>query len=159
MDIYSIHNVIIILHATAATIAFFAGCLLIFSPAYMSNQRLFSVYEWALISMIVLLAGAIFVYWTQYSSLERIIFPGLFALGLYMLYRAWSANRLLVSGQSNWENDYIEHIGFTLISLFEGFIIVSGLNSGFPGWLVGVIAVIGVLLGRWLIGDARRRTV
>ncbi len=157
MDINSIHSVIIILHAASATLAFFAGCLLIFSPAYTSNQRLFNVYEWALISMVVLLAGAIFVYWTQYSNVERIIFPALFALSIYMLYRAWSANRLLASAQIGWEIAYIEHIGFTLISLFEGFIIVSGLNSGFPGWLVGVVAVVGLLLGRWLIGSTRRR--
>ena len=47
--------------------------------------------------------------------------------------------------------------GFTLISLFEGFIIVSGLNSGLPGWLVALVAIIGVLLGRWSIGVAQQR--
>ena len=44
-----------------------------------------------------------------------------------------------------------------LISLFEGFIIVSGLNSGLPGWLVAILAILGVLLGRWLIRFAQRR--
>lgn len=157
MDIQSLHNVLIILHATSATIGFFAGCLLIFSPTYTSNQWVFSLYWWTLVGMVVLLAGAILVYWTEYSSVERIIFPGLFGLGIYMLYRARSANQLFRTQQNGWKQGYIEHIGFTLISLFEGFIIVSGLNSGFPEWLVAVAAVLGVIAGRWVIRLAKER--
>ena len=157
MDIQSTHYVLIILHATAATFAFFAGCLLIFSPTFLSNERLFNLYLGSLVAMILLLAGAIFVYWTEYSDFERIIFPGLLGLGLLMLFRGWGAGLVLRTQQTNWKLGYIEHIGFTLISLFEGFIIVSGLNSGIPGWLVGVIAILGVLAGRWSIGVAQRR--
>lgn len=157
MDIQSIHNVIIIVHAAAATVSFFAGCLLIFSPAYTSNQRMFSLYWWALMGMVILLMGAILVYWTEYSNIERIVFPGLLVLAFYMLYRARNANHLLGTQQNDWKHNYIENIGFTLISLFEGFIIVSGLNSGIPGWLVAIAAILGVLVGRWLIGLAQRR--
>lgn len=157
MDINSIHNVLIILHAAAATISFFAGCLLVFGSTYTSNQRLFGLYGWSLIGMVILLLGAILVHWSQFSTIERVVFPGLLLLGCYMLFRARSASQLLGTQQNNWKHAYIEHIGFTLISLFEGFIIVSGLNSGIPGWLVAVIAVLGVLVGRWLIGLAQRR--
>jgi hypothetical protein len=107
--------------------------------------------------MVILLAGAILVSWKNYSTLERVIFPGLFVLGIYMLYRARNANLLRKTRQNEWTQDYIEHIGFTLISLFEGFIIVSGLNSGVPGWLVALLAILGVLAGRWMIGFAQRR--
>jgi uncharacterized membrane protein YfcA len=157
MDIQSIHNVIIIVHAAAATVSFFAGCLLIFFPAYTSNQRMFGLYWWALMGMVILLMGAILVYWTEYSNIERIVFPGLLVLAFYMLYRARNANHLLGTQQNDWKHNYIENIGFTLISLFEGFIIVSGLNSGIPGWLVAIAAILGVLVGRWLIGLAQRR--
>lgn len=128
-----------------------------FSSRYGSNQRFFSLYWWTLIGMVILLAGAIVVYWTEYSGVERIIFPGLLALGVYMLYRAWSAKHLLQSQHDHWRHDYIKHIGFTLISLFEGFVIVSGLNSGLPGWLVALLAITGVLIGRWVIGLGQRR--
>ena len=158
MDIQLIHNVLIILHAAAATIGFFAGCFLVFSRRNTLTQRWFGLYWWTLVGMVVLLAGAILVFWTEYSSAERIIFPGLFALALYMLYRARSANRLLGTQQNGWRHDYIEHIGFTLISLFEGFIIVSGLNSGLPVWLVALVAILGVLVGRWSIGFAQRES-
>jgi hypothetical protein len=157
MDVHSLHNVLIILHAAAATISFFSGCLLIFFREYTSNQRLFSLYWWSLVGMVVFLAGAILVYWTEYSNAEHIIFPGLFGLGIYMLYRARSANYLLETQQNNWKGSYIEHIGFTLISLFEGFIIVSGLNSGISGWMVAVAAILGVFIGRWVIHLAQQR--
>jgi hypothetical protein len=157
MDIQSLHNVLIILHAISATICFFTGCFLILSLKHAAEQPWFNFYWGALIGMVILLGGAILVYWTNYSNVERIIFPGLFVLGIYMLYRAWNANLLRKALQNDWTQGYIEHIGFTLISLFEGFIIVSGLNSGVPGWLVALLAILGVIAGRWMIGFAQRR--
>jgi hypothetical protein len=157
MDVHTLHNLLILFHAAAGTISFFAGGYLIFSPKFASNHRLFGLYWWSLVGLVVFLAGAMFVYWTEYSSTERIIFPGLFVLGLYMLYRARNARRLMKDQENSWRQDYIEHIGFTLISLFEGFIIVGALNSGFPGWLVAILAILGVLLGRAAIGFAQRR--
>lgn len=157
MNVQSIHNVLIFLHAAAATISFFGGCFLILSKRNSRIEPWHALYWWTLVGMVVLLAGAILVYWRAYTSVERIIFPGLLALGIYMLYRARTAGQLLEAQRNGWKHNYIEHIGFTLISLFEGFIIVSGLNSGFPGWLVGVLAILGVLVGRWLIGFAQRR--
>ena len=47
--------------------------------------------------------------------------------------------------------------GFTLIALFEGFIIVTVIDLGGPGWLVGLVAILGVLVGRWAIGVAERQ--
>jgi uncharacterized membrane protein len=118
---------------------------------------LFSLYAWFLIGLVVFLAGAMLVYWTQYSRIERILFPGLFGLGLYMLYRAHSAHHLLANRQGNWKQAAIEHNGFTLILLLEGFIIVMVLNSGGPGWLVALFAILGIVLGRRAIGSAQQR--
>ena len=157
MDSHSIHSFLIILHAASATVSFVAGFFLILSLKTGSEQRLFGLYWATLLGMVVLLAGAILVYWAEYSITERIIFPGLFVLGVYMLYRARSAKHSLNSQQADSKRAYIEHIGFTLISLFEGFVIVSGLTSGFPGWLVGLLAILGVLIGRWLIRIAQER--
>ena len=157
MDNHSIHNLLIILHAASATISFFAGLFLIIFLKSGPSGRLFGLYWATLLGMVVLLAGAILVYWVEYSNTERIIFPGLFALGVYMLYRARRADESLRSQHGDGKRAYIEHIGFTLISLFEGFVIVSGLTSGFSGWVVGLVAILGVLVGRWLIGVAQER--
>jgi hypothetical protein len=107
--------------------------------------------------LVVLLGSAILVYWTEYFGTERIIFPALLGLGIYMLYRARRASLLLKTQPNGWKQNYIDHIGFTLISLFEGFIIVGGLNTGIPVWLIALAAILGVLLGRWVIGLAQRR--
>jgi hypothetical protein len=159
MDSSSIHSVLIILHATAATLAFFAGVFLIVSQVYATNQTLFRVYFWTLIGMTILLASAIIAYWDEYNSVERIVFPALLGLSLFMVFRGWGAGLVLATRQENWELGYIEHIGFTLISLFEGFIIVSGLNAGFPWWLVVLVAVLGLLIGRWSIAQSKKRAV
>jgi hypothetical protein len=50
-----------------------------------------------------------------------------------MLYRAGRK-----SSKSTELDKVLLNIGFTLIALFEGFIIVGGLNSGVPGWLVAL---------------------
>lgn len=156
MEPDSIHNVLIILHTVTATISFFAGCLLIFSPKYALNETIFNLYLWSLIGMGLLLAGAIFLHWREYSDTERIVFPGLLGLAFFMIFRGWGAGLVLHTQQKKWKLGYVEHIGFTLISLFEGFVIVSGLNAGLPGWLVGIIAFLGLLGGRWVIAYAKR---
>ena len=157
MDTPTIHNAFILLHAAAATLAFVAGSLLILSARYFSSRWLFYMYLWSLIAMVLLLTGAIFVEWNDYSDTERVIFPGLLGLALFMVFRAWGAGVVFATQQKNWKLGYVEHIGFTLISLFEGFIIVSGLDLGMPGWLVAVVAILGLFAGRWLIGSAKQK--
>lgn len=157
MDIQSAHRIFIMLHGASGVVSFLAGAALIFLPQYLTNRVIFGVYSWTLVGMLIFLAGAMLVYWPEYSSIEQIIFPALLGLGLYMLYRAWSANRSLRSKQNNWKPGYIEDIGFTLISLFDGFIIIAILNAGGPGWLVAVLAVLAVLVGRWAVGLAQKR--
>ena len=159
MDSSSIHGVLILLHAATATIAFFAGVLLLVSQAYATNRTLFRIYLGSLIGMASLLAGSILVYWNEYTGVERIVFPALLGLSIFMVFRGWGAGLVLASRQGSWELGYIEHVGFTLISLFEGFIIVSGIDAGFPGWLVALVAVIGLLVGRWSIARMKRRVV
>ena len=158
MDNPSLHSTFIILHTATAIVSFFAGCLLLFSRTYATNRGLFHLYFWSLAGMAVLLAGAALVNWEQYNDTERIVFPALLGLALFMLFRGWGAGLVLNTRQKGWKLGYVEHIGFTLISLFEGFIIVSGLNAGLPGWLIAIVAVLGLLAGRWLIASAKQRT-
>ena len=42
---------------------------------------------------------------------------------------------------------YLDHIGFTLISLADGFAVVAAIRGGAPGWAVGVLAVGVVVVG------------
>lgn len=158
MDSSSLHNIFIVLHTVTAVISFLAGGLLLYSRAYATNRTLFGLYFWTLAAMAILLAGAIIVYWDGYSDTEQVVYPALLVLAVFMLFRGWGAGLVLNTQQKGWKLGYVEHIGFTLISLFEGFIIVSGLNAGLPGWLIAVVAVLGLLAGRWLIASAKQKT-
>jgi hypothetical protein len=48
--------------------------------------------------------------------------------------------------------------GFTLISLFDGFVIVSAIDLGSPIWLVVAIGVLGILVGRLGVLRLKART-
>jgi hypothetical protein len=49
--------------------------------------------------------------------------------------------------REDWRTAYVESLGFTLIALFDGFVIVSAIDLGAPIWLVLGIGVLGVLAG------------
>ena len=72
---------------------------------------------------------------------KQIIFGGLVILGGYMIWRAVQAVTVLTKQQQEDQLKVIDHVGFVLISLFDGFAIVSALDLQAPGWLVAVIAV------------------
>jgi hypothetical protein len=149
-----LHTAMIGLHAAAGVAAFVAGCLALFPPnAEQRAQRLLGVYLVSLWLMLVFLLAAIAAHWRQLGPAQQMIFGGLFLLGLYMGWRALSARGLLRRRSGQWRLPDMGHIGFTLIALWDGFVIVLAIDLGTPGWLVGVLAVLGVLVGhralRW----------
>ncbi len=150
-----LHDLLIAVHALSGVVSFVVGCLLVFAPGYRTDRRLFDLYLWPLVGLVVFLLLVIVVDWPQLSDTERIIFSGLVLLGLYMLYRANQAREALNQRPAGWQSRYIDHIGFTLTSLFEGFIIISGIDLGMEGWLVAVAAVLGLIVGRWAIERAK----
>ena len=152
------HTTLIVLHAAAGIISFAAGCFLIFSGKYKYKQQTFNTYWWSLVGLVVFMAGAIIAGWEKHSGSERIIFPGLFILSIYMLYRAVKARGLLKFKPNGWQKSFIDHIGFTIISLFEGFIIVAAIDLHSPAWLVAIFALLGVIIGSRTVNAAKSKT-
>jgi hypothetical protein len=153
-----LHTTMIILHAAAGVAAFVAGCLALFPPAAEQRaQQLFGVYLVSLGLMIVFLLGAMAAHWQQLGTGEQVIFGGLFLLGLYMGWRALAARGLLRRRSEQWRLPYMEHVGFTLIALWDGFVIVLAIDLGAPGWLVIVLAVLGVVVGNRALHWAEAR--
>jgi hypothetical protein len=68
-----------------------------------------------------------------------------------MAWRGWQALLHLRSPMGSWRADYIDDVGFTLIALFDGFVIVSALDLGAPICLTLSIAVLGILAGRYAV--------
>jgi hypothetical protein len=91
-------------------------------------------------------------------ALKQLIFGGLFILLVYMIWRAVQAVTVLQKQQQDSQLKVIDHVGFVLISLFDGLVIVTALDIQAPGWLIAVVAVGGVALGIFAI-TVRKRTL
>lgn len=137
-----LHTALITLHAVAGVVAFIAGALAL-NLRGMDSWR-FPVYGWSLVIMVVAVAVAVAVNWDQFEAVSRVVFSGLLVLAGYMLWRAWQARTRLRERGTDWRSRYVDDVGFTLISLFAGFVIVGAIDLGAPGWLVGIVAVAGI---------------
>jgi hypothetical protein len=147
------NTVFIALHALAATVAFGAGALSAASGRYLG------VYRGAMAVMLGALVPAVLVDWATTDGTARIVFAGLLVLGAVMVLRAELAVRRRPELTGGPTAAYLEHIGFTLIALADGFAVVTAIRSGVPGWAVGGIAVGVVLAGHLTLQAAKRRMV
>ncbi len=143
------HDVFIVLHALAGLVAFGCGVRALRHPAW------FESYWWSLLAMAAFVGAAVAVSWTELDTASRLIFLGLGALAGLMIWRATVARRLLRAG------DYPSpaatgHVGFTLVGLFDAFVVVGLLDLGAPGWLTVVVALVVAVAGHLLIVRARR---
>ena len=154
-----IHNTLIVIHAAGGIISFIIGVLILFPLAggRVNLRYLSMLFLGTLVLMLIFLILVVVTDWPELDNLQRAIFGGLNILGLYMVWRAFQAYQLLSIQPEGWQLKYTGHIGFNLISLFEGFVIVSAIDLGTPGWLVGLMAVLGVLLGNWVVHMASSR--
>lgn len=78
-----------------------------------------------------------------------------------MIWRNIQALRVLRKTNEN-QSTVIDHIGFILISLFEGFAIVSAIDLKVPAWLIGIIAIgavgVGIFCVNLLKGHLRTKS-
>lgn len=142
---HMLHTVLIVLHATTGVVSFAAGLLCI--PLQAPGSWRFRVYAGSLLAMLAFVAGSIAVGWAGLDTTTRLIFTGLTGLGLYMVWRAGRAHTRLRRQDRGWRPKYLDDVGFTLISLFAGFVIVGAIDLGLPAWLVVLAAVGGVAAG------------
>jgi hypothetical protein len=151
-----LHNALIAFHAGAGVFCFTAG---VASLGLRAASWRFAVYFGALLALLLFMFGAITVDWAGLDSTARLIYLGLAVLGLYMVWRAARAGARLRRRDGDWRPRYLDDVGFTLISLFDGFVIVAAIDLGAPVWLVVVIAVIGVVGGIQAMNRVKTRLV
>jgi hypothetical protein len=152
------HTIAIVVHATSAIAAFILGIVLIFQSNTLRQLQLGRAFLVLLILMGIFLVIAILSHVTSLSTLKQIIFGGLVILVGYMIWRAVQAVTILTKHQQEDQLKVIDHVGFVLISLFDGFAIVSALDLQAPGWLIAVIAVGAVEVGIYGI-NLRKKTL
>lgn len=160
-------SIIIILHATSAALSFVYGALTLLPGAtHASRRNLFAYHLMTLVAMVVSLTAIIVVYWTYIQDGQRLVFLGLGVVSLYMLHRSMQARLVLcrwphdwLHGYDDWLPSYLDHMGVTLIALFEVFVIVTALDLRTPIWLTAGIAAAGVVVGRRALSRIQGVTV
>jgi uncharacterized protein (DUF2267 family) len=151
------HILFIGLHALSGVIAFIAGWVTIVQLSKKPAATLLWLFLSGLVGLVVFMFGAILVDWSQLGNMQRFIYLGLLLLGLYMLFRAYQAFTVQKKLLEGWKSSYVDHVGFTLISLFDGFVIVSAIDLGLPTWSVVVVSVLGVAVGIYAINRTKTK--
>ncbi|SRR6266487_1351159 len=152
------HTFAIVVHATSAIAAFIIGVVLLFQRNTLRQLQLGRAFLVLLILMGVFLVIAILSHVTSLPTIKQLIFGGLVVLVVYMIWRAVQALTVLTKQKQEDQLKVIDHVGFVLISLFDGFAIVSALDLQAPGWLVAVVAVGAVGVGIYGI-NVRKKTL
>jgi len=151
-----VHTALIVGHAIAGLIALIFGCLVLRPPASIRSVA-FRVYAVALAAMLVLVTAVVLVDWPDLSGGQRVTFAALIALGVYTVLRGAQALRALRRQPAGWRARYVDHVGFTVISLFDGFTIVAAIDLGAPLPVVIITGVLGVVVGILAINRVKAR--
>lgn len=147
------YSTFIFVHAVTGGIALLAGCVAL------GRRRMFGTYLWSLVAMEVFLVLAIAAEWMVLDAAARGLFAALAVLGVFMLWRADRAWRVRPRGGAGPSARYVEHVGFTLVALFDAFVVVAVLDLGAPGWLVAALGVLIGVAGHFVLRTARARLI
>jgi hypothetical protein len=145
------HTALITLHAAGGSLAFAAGYLAIRRPSYLDT------YFWSLVACIAFLVAVVAVDWSGLGAGSRALFAALTALGAVMVWRGARARRIATSGRTQWSPRELDHLGFTLVALFDAFVVIGANDLGAPGWLLGVVGVAVAVIGHAWITRLKRR--
>lgn len=147
------HTIFIAVHAVAGGIALLAGCVAI------GRSALFGTYLWSLVAMEVFLVLTIAAEWAVIDVATWVTFAAFALLGLFMVWRADQARRVQPTGSAGPSVSYVAHVGFTLVALFDAFIVILVLNLGAFGWLVAAAGVLITVAGHFVLRAVRERLV
>lgn len=128
------HTVLIALHALSGAVALMTGLV-----AH-RGRALFETYLWSLVATVIFLALAVVEEWSRLDAAAQVLFAAFTGLGVVMVWLATRARGLPLSPR------YVSLVGFTVVALFDAFIVITVLNVGAPVFLVvasGVLVAIG----------------
>ncbi len=107
--------------------------------------------------MEVFLLGAIAAEWAGLDTATRVLFGAFAVLGMFMVWRGWQAGRLRPGRSKRPSRRYVAHIGFTLIALFDAFVVIAVLNAGADVWLVVAAGLAVAVAGHFTMRAIARR--
>ncbi|MGW4047809.1 hypothetical protein [Streptomyces sp. NPDC004721] len=152
------HNFLIILHAVSGAVGLCTGVVVLLNPRDHTSGW-FRSYYWSIVAMVAFVIAAVGYDWQRLGAVQRPAFGALVILALYTARRAHQARQAVRRRTVDWPSAYRDHVGFTVIALFDGFVIVGAIDVTAPVWLVAVLGVIGVAGGIQAVKAAKRRPV
>ena len=150
----SIWLILVTLHALFAVGCFITGFMLLSPHRAKRYPVIIKLFIASLIGMIIFMVAATISHWQEISPTERIVFSGLPLLGIFMLYRGIMAAKKL---RSSTPVEHIDDIGFSLISLFNGFIIVALIDLNASPFLILAASLAGTLIGSRYIKSTKSK--
>jgi hypothetical protein len=150
----------VVIHASAGVIGLFAGLGTLSPPQPGDNRSwLRAMYLLCIVILLAFLVALVIIDWDGLDTGSRIAFTALMGLGAVMGYRIVRARQVASARQPDWQGRYIDHVYFTYISLWEGFVILPALNLPLPQVTVPVVAVGVLLIGHVLISRYKSRVL
>ncbi len=150
-----LHTILIASHAASGIAAFAFGCIGL-RPQGQRVSSTFRLYIGALWLMVLLLLIVVAIDWMTIGLTSRLIYGALSLFALFIGWQGWQAFESLRRQVPDWKGAYIENVGFTLIALFDGFVIIGALDLGAPVWLVVAIGLLGIVVGRYALSRVRK---
>jgi hypothetical protein len=116
---------------------------------------LFDIYLWSLVGMTLFLVLAIGAHWSIDGTTGHLLFSAFAVLAGFMVWRATRARGMRPAGSARPSAGYVEHVGFTLVALFDAFLVITVLNAAAPVWLVVSTGVLIAVAGGFVLGRAK----
>ncbi len=153
-----VRSVLVAIHIAAGLGGLAAGLATLAPPAPSDERRwVRQIYLACILTLFVSLVGMIAVDWAGLDVAARFTFSALAVLAAVMIYRLARARGEASTREAGWKERYINHVAFSYIALWEGFVILPALNLPLPQVSVPVVAI-GVLgIGHTLIGRYKAR--
>lgn len=145
-----VHDLAVWTHAVAATVALLAGVRTL--PA----GRGYPVYRGALVVAVLALVPALATGWAGTDPGLRAVFLGLLGLGAVVVARGVRAGAVL-PGADGPVAAWRHRVGFTLVALVDGFLVVTALRLGAPGWALLAVGAGVAAAGHLAVVTGARR--
>jgi hypothetical protein len=153
-----LRTLLVWIHASAGVAGLVAGIPSLSPPRPADDRGSWRrLYLLCIVTLVASLVVLVAIDWDELDSGSRIAFSALTGLGAVMTYRIVRALHAASTREGNWRDRYIDHVYFTYISLWEGFVILPALNLPLPQVTVPAVAVAVLLIGHALIGRYKAR--
>lgn len=110
---------------------------------------MFGVFLVSLIALVVFMVSATASHWTEIDVTARVSFSGLALLGFYMIYRGVRARSKRTHIKQS--DGYIDDVGFVIIALFVGLLIVPLIRMEVQVWLAALAVGSVIFVGNRLL--------